>query len=44
MGSLLQVAMRLFSTAAVRPPWSLPKNIQFFRLWKYFHNRNYVQR
>ena len=33
------MAIRLVSTAAVRPPWSLPKNIQFLRLWKHLHNR-----
>ena len=31
MLNLFEVAIRLVSTAAVRPPLSLPKNIQFFR-------------
>ncbi len=41
MASLLHVVVKLVRIAAVRPPLSLPKNSQFLRLWKSFHNRNY---
>jgi hypothetical protein len=35
--------MKLRSTAAVFPPWSLPKNVQLPRLCATEHNRGYVQ-
>ena len=38
-----QDAVKLRRMAAVVPPRSLPKNIQFLRLSKYFDSRNYVQ-
>ena len=38
-----QDATKLRNTAAVLPPWSLPKKVQLRRLWNYFHSRRYVQ-
>jgi hypothetical protein len=39
----LQEATKLRSAAAVFPPLSLPKNVQFPRLCTCAHNRGYVQ-
>jgi hypothetical protein len=38
-----QVLVKLARIAAVRPPREFPANKEFFRLWKAFHKRNYVQ-
>ena len=42
-GTSRQLWISEYSTAARRAPSKLPAKSQFFRLWKYFHRRNYVR-
>jgi hypothetical protein len=37
-----QVAMKEYRMAAVWPPFSDPRKIQLFLLWRALHNRNYA--
>ena len=43
MSWCLHVPVKEYSTAAVRPPRSLPKNVQFRRLCGPPHKRRYVE-